>query len=151
MSTSAEGKVRRAGTLGHQTVTVISLLIVFNIGSHDRLEAGVFLTGLGVPTMRLPQAGLGEVLGRLGGNTGGGKENVGSRDNVGSSLNRHRRLDGTHDAVNRAVQTQSLLDNLRVEGQAREIFKGQLGEVGTKNGLLFGKQLLDNVGARSET
>lgn len=73
------------------------------------------------------------------------------RDDVGSAFYGHGRLDSTHDAVDRAVDTQSLLDDLRVQRQTGEILEGQSGQVGTKNGLLFGKQFLGNIRTRGQT
>jgi len=77
--------------------------------------------------VRLPHRGVGEMLWGLGGHARGGEEDVCGWDDVRCPRDGHGLLDFAHDAVDRGVDAEGLLDDLRVE---RQFLEGVVGERG---------------------
>lgn len=147
MTTGTEGQVGRSGALADKAVSVVDLLLLLGVVAGN--GRGVRRTGL--PSVRVPLIGVGEV-GRVGSaDTGSGQESVRGRDNILGSGNRHGGLDGAHDRVDRGVEAESLLDDGLVERELGKILKLQRGEVGTESLDLLLVELLHNVGVLGET
>lgn len=100
--------------------------------------------------MRLPHCGVGEMLWGLGGHAGGGEEDVCGWDDVQCTWDGHGLLDFAHDAVNRGVDAEGLLDDLRVERQFLEGVVGERGQVGAEHGELLFVQLVHDLRAGGE-
>ena len=118
MPTSAEGKVGGCGALANETVAVVDLfLVLINLLAKDRGRVGRVL----LPSVRIPDLGVGEVLGVVAGNTGGREKSVARWDDVFSSRYGHGALDGPHDGVDRGVHAERLLDDGLAERELRQV------------------------------
>ncbi len=146
MPSRAEGQIRAAGPLRHHPVAVILLLLLRRVeGVAHHVQRGA-----GVPPMRFPQRRVGEMGGRLRRDPRRGEEHVRGRDRVGTVGRLDRGFDFAHDGVDRRVQPEGLLDDLRVEGQPLQGVVGEGRQVGPQHGPLLGVEFFRDVRAAGQ-
>lgn len=85
MTASTEGKVGGCGTLADETVAVIDLLLFLLVGLGNSRGVG----GVDLPSVRVPEIGVGEVGGIGSTDTRGGEKVVGGGNDIFGSGNSH--------------------------------------------------------------
>jgi hypothetical protein len=154
MPASAERQVRGSGALADNAIAVVLGLLGDALLDVLGGEADEFLGGALVPAVGLPLHGFGEVLGDAAGDAGRGEEDVRGWDHPVGAFDGEGVFDDAHDAVDRGVDAEGLLDDLGVEGQAAEVlvvegFDRAVG-VQAEDALLFFEKVFLDVGSGGE-
>lgn len=84
------------------------------------------------------------------GDTGGAEEVVASGDDVVCVCDAHGGFDFTHDGVERGVGAEGFADDVVEEGAFGEFLVYEGGGVLSKDALLFGVEVLDELGLFSD-
>lgn len=147
VTTSAEGEVRRGRTLADEAVAVVDLLLIIVAVAGDSGS----VRGVGLPSVRIPLVGIGEVRRVGSADTGSGEKVVRGGNDILRSGNGHGRLHGAQDGVNRGVQAEGLLDNGLVQGELGEILVLQRREVSAEGIDLLLIELLHDLRVLSKT
>lgn len=137
VAAGSEGEVWRGGTLGDYAKAEINLFTLV-------------LGGAALPAEGVKLEGVGEVLGVDGGAAGGGEDVVAFGDDDVGVGEAHGGLDFAHDGVEWGVEAECLLDDKVEDGEFRELFVGEFGELLAENALLLLVELFHEIGLFSQ-